>query len=205
MKTTLRYALTAAALGLLPVAFAAEVDCLELAATVKTSASAKPSEVLQLVEKEVAANPGCACEVVKAAIQGAKADPATVASIVEAASSVAPDQMRLISQCAVAVSPEALADVQAVVARLDPNRGESGYSAKSGSSAKSAKGGPAPQPAPAWNPLNFPGEGPVGPTPGGSPGSPGVPLVPPVYPPVIYPPIATLIGFWGDGYDYLAY
>jgi hypothetical protein len=172
MKTTFRFALVAAALGLAPAVATAETDCIALAASVKIAVAEKPAEVLQVVEKEVSA------------------DVKTVAAIVETASSVAPDKMRLISQCAVAVAPEALADVQAVLSRLDPNRGESGYSAKS------AKGGKAVVDVkPAWNPLDFPGTGPVGPTPGGAPMGPPMipPGLPPTIPPIITPPVSSPI------------
>ena len=184
MKTTLRFALVAAALGLAPAVATAETDCITLAASVKISVAEKPAEVLQVVEKEVSASPDCACDVVKAAIQASKADAKTVAAIVETAASVAPDKMRLISQCAVAVAPQALADVQAVISRLEPNKGESGYSSKGGKN-------PQVEVKPAWNPLDFPGQGPVGPTPGGPPALP--PGLPPVVPPVIVPPVGTPI------------
>jgi hypothetical protein len=190
MKTTLRFALVAAAMGLAPVVAMAETDCIALSASVKATVAEKPSEVLQVVEKEVGANPDCACEVVKAAIEASKADAKTVAAIVETAASVAPDKMRLVSQCAVAVAPESLADVQAVLSRLDPNRGESGYSSKS------AKGGKAVVDVkPAWNPLDFPGQGPVGPTPGGAPMGPPMipPGLPPTIPPIITPPVSSVI------------
>jgi hypothetical protein len=187
MKTTFRFALVAAALGIVPAVATADTDCLTLAASVKTAVAEKPAEVLQVVEKEVSANSDCACEVVKAAIQAAEADAKTVAAIVETAASVAPDKMRLISQCAVAVAPEALADVQAVLSRLDPNRGESGYSSKGAKSAKDVAV------KPAWNPLDFPGQGPVGPTPGGPPMGPPLlpPGLPPSIPPIITPPIGS--------------
>ncbi|QJE96153.1 hypothetical protein [Luteolibacter luteus] len=184
MKTTFRFALVAAALGMLPAATMAEVDCLKLSVSVKHAVAAKPATVLEIVEKEVSANPDCACDVVKAAIQASKADSKTVAAIVETAATSAPDKMRLISQCAVAVAPEALADVQGVISRLEPNKGESGYSSKGGKN-------PQVEVKPAWNPLDFPGQGPVGPTPGGAPALP--PGLPPVIPPVIVPPIGTPI------------
>lgn len=185
MKTTFRFSLLVAALGTVPAVATAEADCLNLAASVKVAVAEKPTDVLAVVEKEVSANPDCACEVVKAAIQESKADAKTVAAIVETAASVAPDKMRLISQCAVAVAPEALADVQAVLSRLDPNRGESGYSSKGSKDAKGVA-----EVKPAWNPLDFPGTGPVGPTPGGAPPiNPGVPSGPPPYiPPIITSP-----------------
>lgn len=184
MKTTFRFALVAAALGMLPAATMAEVDCLKVSVSVKHAVAAKPATVLEIVEKEVSANPDCACDVVKAAIQASKADNKTIAAIVETAATSAPDKMRLISQCAVAVAPEALADVQAVISRLEPNKGESGYSSKGGKN-------PQVEVKPAWNPLDFPGQGPVGPTPGGPPALP--PGLPPVIPPVIVPPIGTPI------------
>jgi hypothetical protein len=169
---------------MLPAATMAEVDCLKVSVSVKHAVAAKPSAVLEIVEKEVSANPDCACDVVKAAIQSSKADNKTIAAIVETAATSAPDKMRLISQCAVAVAPQALADVQAVISRLEPNKGESGYSSKGGKN-------PQVEVKPAWNPLDFPGQGPVGPTPGGPPALP--PGLPPVVPPVIVPPVGTPI------------
>jgi hypothetical protein len=187
MKTTFRFALLAAAVGMLPAVSMAEADCLKISLSVKTAVAAKPSNVLQIVEAEVSANPDCSCEVVKSAIEASKADAKVVASIVETAATAAPEKMRLISQCAVAVAPEALANVQMVMSRLDPNKGESTYSSKD------AKGGKNPivDVKPAWNPLDFPGQGPVGPTPGGPPILP--PGLPPTVPPVITPPVATPI------------
>jgi len=172
MKKTIYFAFMGLALGSLP-AFSAEVDCVKLSVSVKHAVSAEKSSVLEVVAAQVAANPGCACEVVKAAIEGVNADAKTVALIVEAAAVAAPDQMRLVSQCAVAVAPDSLSKVQAVLAKLDPNKGEGGPSSKS------AKGGAAAETAAVEdNPLNFPGAGPIGPRPGGPGGfselSPGV-------------------------------
>ncbi len=166
MKRTIYFALMGLALGSVP-ALAADVDCVKLSVVVKQAVAAERAAVLDIVSKQIAANPGCACEVVKAAIEGAEADAKTVASIVEVAATAAPDQMRLVSQCAVAVAPEALVNVQSVIAKLDPNTGE-GSSAKSG---KDAKGGAAePEVASAFNPLDFPGagQGAIGPRPGDS-------------------------------------
>jgi len=75
-----------------------------------------------------------------------------------------------------------------VMNRLDPNRGESGYSSKGAKDAKDAKDVAV---KPAWNPLDFPGQGPIGPTPGGPPMVP--PGLPPGVPPVITPPKGTKI------------
>ena len=192
MKTTSRFALVAVCLSIFPATAMAAENCLELAVSVKHAVSAKPSSVLEIVEKEVSANPDCACEVVKAAIQGAEADSKLVASIVETAATAAPEKMRLVSQCAVAVAPQALGDVQAVMNRLDPNQGEAGYSSKD------AKGAEDVAVKPAWNPLDFPGQGPIGPSPGGPPMPPGLP---PTVPPIITPPVGTPIDLPFDDYN----
>ncbi len=194
MKKTIQFALVGAALGLLSQGALAEVDCQKLSASVKEAVAAETSAVLEIVQREVAANAGCACEVVKSAIEASSADAATVAAIVETASTAAPEHMRLISQCAVAVAPDALGEVQAVMAKLDPNRGETGYSAKD---AKTPVMG---EVAAIGNPLDFPGQSPgqppvqVGPTPGGPGGLPLLPPGPPTFvPPVINPPVVTEI------------
>lgn len=142
--------------------------------------------MIEIVADMVVRNPGCSCEVVKAAIEKSEPDAKTVAAIVEAASLAAPERMRLIAQCAIAMAPDALGEVQAVLARLDPNRGESADSSKSAKSAKipAAPGEVASMP----NPLDFPGQGPVGPTPGG-PG--GFPLIPILIPIILDPPGVT--------------
>jgi hypothetical protein len=69
-------------------------------------------------------------------ITASNADVAKVVSIVETAINVAPDSMRIISQCAIATAPDSIAQVQALLAELDPNTGDG-----DGSSAKSAKSG----------------------------------------------------------------
>lgn len=195
MKATFRFALLAAALSL-PLS-AAESNCLEVAVSVKHAVTAQPANVLEIVEKQLSAHPGCECEVVKAAIEAAEADADLVANIVETAISISPDQMRLISQCAVAVAPDSLSQVQAVLGRLDPNKGEVGYSSKDAKSPKAPI-----EVKPAWNPLDFPGQGPVGPNPGGPGGFPVLPPgIPPTVPPVINPPEGTPVDPRpGDGY-----
>ncbi len=200
MKTTFRFALIAALFGASATASMAAEDCLKVAVSVKHAVAAQPTEVLQLVEKHVGANPSCACEVVKAAIEASDADAKTVAAIVETASTVSPEHMRLVAQCAVAVSPGSLAEVQMVMARLDPGKGETSYSGKDAKSPKEPI-----EVKPAWNPLDFPGQGPVGPNPGGPGGFPFLPPGPPPYvPPVINPPVGTETGF-GMRYPYEPY
>jgi hypothetical protein len=183
MKKTLLFAVISATLGALPLS--AEVDCAKLAVSVKAAVSSDPSKVLEVVSAEVAAAPACSCEIVKSAIEGSAASAETVAAIVEAAINAAPDQMRLIAQCAIAVAPDAFAKVQAVMAKLDPNKGESNTSAKG---AKVGVEQPAGEVAAMPNPLDFPGQGPVGPTTGGPGGSPLLPPQPPI---IINPPEVT--------------
>ena len=174
MKKTVFFALFSSALGL--ISATAGVDCLTLSVSIKNAVAAEQSKVLEIVATEVGAAPDCACEIVKSAIEGSNANAQTVAAIVESAATAAPEQIRLISQCAVAVAPDALAAVQAVVAKLDPNRGETGTSAKGAKSATGETG----DGETAYNPLDFPGQGPVGPTPGGPGGLPVISQLPPV-------------------------
>ena len=166
-------------LALIPAS--AAVDCLKLSLTVKHTVAAEPAKVLEIVATEVSAAPDCACEIVKAAIVGASAKPETVAAIVQAAVTAAPEHIRLISQCAVAVAPDALSQVQAVLAQLDPNRGDGATSTKGAKDAKTPAGEVAAMP----NPLDFPGQGPLGPIFGGPGGQPLIPIFPPI---IINPP-----------------
>ena len=181
MKPSIFFGVISAAFALMSAS--AEVDCLKLSLSIKAVVAAEQSKVLEIVASEVAAAPGCSCEIVKAAIEGSGAKPETVAAIVEAAITAAPEQIRIIAQCAVAVAPDSLAEVQAVLAKFDPNSGEAGTSAKG---AKAPAGEVAAMP----NPLDFPGSGPVGPTPGSAG---GFPLFPPTPPLIINPPEVTVV------------
>ena len=147
-------------------------DCTTIALTVSQRLKDDPDRMLEIVELEVAANPSCACEIVKAAITSTTADTAQVVAIAETAIQAAPDSMRIISQCAIAASPESISGVQELLARLDPNAGESGSSAKSAKGAKSAK--VAPIIAPPENPLD----------------RPPVSIIPP--PPIFPPPVTDV-------------
>jgi len=113
--------------------------CETVGLSVRQQLKLDPSLLLEAVEREVSANAGCACEIVKAAIQESAADPELVAKIVEVAIMAAPESMRIISQCALAVMPESLAAVQSLLARLDPGGGDGVSGAKSAKSAKGAK------------------------------------------------------------------
>ena len=143
-----------------PLIAAESPDCAKISLSVRASVESNLSDLLEIVAKEVSASPDCACEIVKASIEGSGANADVVASIVESAATASPENMRLIAQCAIATVPDSLAQVQAVLAKLDPNAGESGYSSKS---SKSCKGGTGDQKADEGdNPLDFPGEDPYG-------------------------------------------
>ena len=167
-----------------------ESDCRSLSLAIEQRVKLDESKVLEIVEAELKANPGCSCEIVKSAIKASDADSASVVSIVETSINTAPEMMRIVSQCAIAVVPESLAGVQALLARYDPNGGDGGSSAKSAKSSKDAKNAVVNpnEVAATPNPLDFPGGGPVGPTPGGPGGFPLVPNVPPV---IVSPPYLT--------------
>ena len=180
MKNLMKYALFGGVFALANVAQAEKTDCYTVFATVKKAVAADPDKVLELVSTYVAQNESCSCEVVKAAIMASGADKKLVAGIVEAAVASSPSNIRIIGQCAVAVAPDALSEVQVIVTEYGAAGGDSGHSAKGEKSVASSKSGKIvvtpPKPPTPWNPLDFPGRGPVGPTAGG-PG--GFPLFPP--------------------------
>jgi hypothetical protein len=130
--------------------------CDKVSLSISQRVKMEPSRLLEIVEREVSANPGCVCEIVKAAINAGEHDGDRVISIVEAAIQASPESMRIISQCAIAAAPDSVSDVQALLARLDPNSGETGQSAKS---AKGPKNAPEIKP-PVGDPLDRPPPGP---------------------------------------------
>ena len=151
----------------------ASSDCSAIALAVEQRIKLDPAKVLEIVELEVGANTGCACEIVKTAIKTSEADASQVVAIVEAAIHAAPESMRIVSQCAIAAMPESIVGVQALLARLDPNAGETGYSSKSAKSGKDAKVVTIAAPA-LPNPLD----------------RPYPPVMPP--PPIIPPPVTDV-------------
>jgi len=168
MKKTVFSVLFGMTFGVLHAA--PSIDCAALSVSVKNTVAAHPSKVLEIVSADVAAAPACACEVVKAAIKASKANTQTVAAIVEAAATAAPDQVQLISRCAEAVAPDAHGAIQAVVANFTGG----GVAANTGAGMTGA-----------FNPLDFPGEGAVGPAKGTSGGMSEISNLPPT---VIAPP-----------------
>ncbi|MES2658921.1 MAG: hypothetical protein V4689_09900 [Verrucomicrobiota bacterium] len=147
-------------------------DCSKVALSLEQRIKLDVAKVLEVVESEVSANQACSCEIVKTAIKASEADVAMVVSIVETAITASPENMRMISQCAIASMPESVAEVQALLARLDPNSGDAAYSSKSSKDAKSAKVAAIISELP--NPLDLPPAYP-----------PIVPIPPPIYPPPV--------------------
>ncbi|MGJ8656415.1 MAG: hypothetical protein ACSHX6_08185 [Akkermansiaceae bacterium] len=151
MKNTLKFALVGALLATAPVASAA--DCYAISKSAAKEISAKPKHVLTIVSQQIAANEACACEIVKAAIVVTEADKKLVAQIVEQAIESAPGKVSLITTCALAVAPDAHAEVMEVSAKYAKGTGES-YSAKGGYSAKESGGEP-PKRIAKFEPLDF--------------------------------------------------
>ncbi len=100
--------------------------CLKLGTEVAAAAKANPSGVLALVSSKVAASPECACEIVKNAIRGAKADESTTGQIVEAAVRVAPKHYKVIVECAVAANPDAAGHIRAALQNVFGAKGGKG-------------------------------------------------------------------------------
>ncbi|MGB2010056.1 MAG: hypothetical protein ACPIB0_01800 [Akkermansiaceae bacterium] len=164
MKNTTKLACTAALIALTATAQADNRKVDPINEVVAKSITSSPEKVTDIVFEQVVQNPSKVCEIVKTAIVASKADKNLVAGIVEAAAKAAPDKTATASQCAMAVAPDAIVEVQVVFAKLSAAGGAGGM-------------------APATNSLDFPGNGPVGPTPGG-PG--GFPLFPPgLQPPTV--------------------
>ena len=164
MKKYVKSILVTTAFGVIGVN--AQVDCIALSQSVMLEVSKDKSSALEIVSKQIAAAPTCACEVIKSAIKASEGDTKQVAAIVEVAITAAPDQMRLITQCAIATAPDAIADIQLVLAKLDPNSGDSATVSKS--SKAPIKGTSEEVKDKEWNPLDFPSDrnSTVGPRPG---------------------------------------
>ena len=158
---------------------AAEADCHALGLSLENRILIDRSRLLQMVEEEMTASPGCACEIVKSAIKAAGGDSDAVAAIVETSILANPESMRLISQCAIASAPGSLSQIQALLAKLDPNSGESGKLANSAKSAKAVNGQVASEVASEVVPVDLPN---VLDTP---------PSTPPSVPPVVNVPDVT--------------
>jgi len=178
VKINIKTVCTAAILALSISVQADSTSAEKIAETVKKSVSAQPQKVIEIVSSQVAQNDSVACEIVKAAIVASHADKDLVAEIVQAATEAAPDKIRIIGQCAVAVAPDAIAEVQTVITK---------FAAAGGGGAYVLTAPPvAPINSAPVNPLDFPGQGAVGPTPGGPGGFP-------LFPPGLQPPTVSSI------------
>lgn len=109
--------------------------------------------LLSTLEKAVLKDPDHICEIVKEAILISKANRELVAKIVETACLAAPEKMRIIAQCAIASSPDSLADIQMVLAKFDPATGDGGVSSKSGKESLDKSGKVVVPPQPPVQPL----------------------------------------------------
>jgi hypothetical protein len=87
-------------------------ECAKSAQAVSLAVADDPSKVLTVVAGSIKANPDCACEIVKAAILAADADNKTVGAIVLTAVQTAPQKSIEISECAIAVKPDATEEVK---------------------------------------------------------------------------------------------
>jgi hypothetical protein len=178
------------------------VNCQEKALTKLKTMPVEAEAIEALVAKTVTEFPTCSCEIVKAVIEKTEAEPKLVGRIVRAAIVAAPERMRLSAQCAIAVAPDALAEVQGVLASLEANAGESGKSAKSGKDGISSKDGtsgtdgkpgdnsgntsnPNATPDILMDPARLPIGTPGGTLPSNSPGLIDIPETTPVDPPII--------------------
>ena len=125
--------------------YASAPNCSDIHRAVKKYVTDHPERVLEVVALQIGHHPTCACEVVKAAIIASEADTALVVEIVEVAIETAPSSFRIIGQCAIAVAPDALSEVQTIINQYGAVSGDSGLGAKgdefSEKSAKGAKGG----------------------------------------------------------------
>jgi plasmid stabilization system protein ParE len=108
--------------------------CAEIGEQVREDAAEAPAQVNTIVASALSDNPTCACEIVQGAITGANADADLIGSIVATAVQVAPEQYEKITECAIAMNPDAAPQVRAALASVFETRqqagGKGGYSGK---------------------------------------------------------------------------
>lgn len=111
MKTriTLKCAVLTVAITVLPPSSRAGdiTRCDKVFEEVRAAVGMDPPKVLVIVEDAMVANETCACEIVKAAILGSKADRDLTKQIVLTATHIAPKMAPLIAECAGALLPGA--------------------------------------------------------------------------------------------------
>ncbi len=135
MKKSLLVTLLTVASSAMALAADAAQDCTPVGAQVTQEVTAKPENILAIVSEQIAANPSCACEVVKAAIQAAKADKETVGQIVFTAVIAAPTEATSVAECAVAVAPEASENIKAALRSAVSDKNPVSYGKNSGKDA----------------------------------------------------------------------
>jgi hypothetical protein len=86
-------------LSLLASSFSFAADCTPIADATHKAVTAKPEAVLEIVAKDVAASPKCACPIIKAAVNASSADEALKGDIIAAALGAAPDEAAAIKAC----------------------------------------------------------------------------------------------------------
>lgn len=105
-------------------------DAHEIQLYVLSKIHAAPETACEIVREAVDLHPDRSCEIVKAAIEATEANEEWVLKITETAIQTSPEHMRLIAQCAMASAPESMRHIQMLLARLDPQGGDSGSTAK---------------------------------------------------------------------------
>ena len=90
----------------------AENACATLARHVAAAVRADRERVLIIVEDSIVQNETCACEIVKAAIDAARADHGLVSQIVFTAASCSPGSASVVAECALAAAPGAADEVK---------------------------------------------------------------------------------------------
>lgn len=103
--TTLKIAtLTVATLAWALTSHAGDITpCDKVFEEVRAAVELEPQKILVIVEDAMVANESCACEIVKAAILGSKANSELTKQIVLTATHVAPKMAPLIAECAGAI------------------------------------------------------------------------------------------------------
>jgi len=108
----MKYALVGAVFALsAPFSLAADSACTSVSSETSAAIAKSPNKVLEIVSKLVSANESCACEVVKSAIITTEASKDLVGQIVATAVKAAPAKSSLVSTCALAIAPDAQAQI----------------------------------------------------------------------------------------------
>jgi len=138
MKLIAPKSLLMAAVGLLSVGLSDVMGqaCAEIGEEVRAAAAAAPQEVNAIVADALNRNPTCSCEIVRGAISGSNANADTIGSIVATAVRIAPDQYQRITECAIAMNPDAAPQVSRALASVFGTGGKS----SGGGKAYSGKG-----------------------------------------------------------------